>query len=80
MEMVLGIPFFYLSNIDIEFVELEKLIWKTYIAVEALPTTSWVKLLNKREFAKTPLDENSKTFVMYIAALEISTPMSIYLS
>lgn len=41
-------------------------------------TTKKVKLINKKEFAKAVLDEQSKIFVVYIAVLE--TPeKTIYL-
>lgn len=48
--------------------------------IEALPTTSQVELLQKQEFAKGVLDENSEMFIVYIAALEVYTIMPIYLS
>ena len=78
MEIVLGMPFLALSNADVEFTGLEKLIWRSYIIVEALPTTDWVELIDKREFAKAVLDENSETFVIYVVTLEAET--SIYSS
>ena len=78
MEVVLGMPFLSLSNADVEFAELGKLTWRTYTAAEALPTTSRVKLINKREFARAALDENSETFVVHVAALEVPTAMSIH--
>ena len=68
--MVLGILFLILSNTNIQFPE-KKLIWKSYIAVKALSTTKQIKLMNKNEFAKTTFDVRSKTFVMYVTALEI---------
>ena len=49
-----------------------------YIAVEALPITNWVELIDKTEFAKTILDKDSKSFVGYVAILKAET--SIYLS
>ncbi len=70
IEVVLGLPFFSFSNADAEFVELGKLNWRFYIAAEALSTTSWVELINKREFAKAALDKNSEIFVMHVATLE----------
>ncbi len=73
IEIVLGIPFFSLSNADVEFVELGKLTWRIYIAAEALPTTSWVELIDKREFARAALDKNSETFVIHVSALEATT-------
>ncbi len=72
MEVVLGIPFLFVSNTDVEFAELGKLIWKLYTAVEALSTTSWVELIDKREFAKVAINKNSETFVVYMSALDIA--------
>lgn len=66
--MVLGMPFLSFSNVDINF-DTKNLIWRLYTAAEALPTTSRIKLIDKKEFAKTALDENPETFVMHIAAL-----------
>lgn len=40
---------------------------------ETLPTTSWIKLINKKAFAKEVLDKNLETFIMYISALEEMT-------
>lgn len=70
-------PFLVYSN---EFTELEKLTWGFYIVAEVLPTTSRIKLINKREFAKVALKINSETFVVYIATLEVLTVIHIYLS
>ncbi len=66
-------PVLSLSNADVEFAELGKLTWRTYTAVEALPTTSRVELIDKREFARTALDKNSETFVVYVSVLEATT-------
>ena len=57
MVVVLGMPFLTLSNADIQFAEKE-LIWRSYTAAEALPTTKRVEIINKKEFAKAALDEN----------------------
>ncbi len=43
----------------------------SYTAVETLTTISWVKLIDKREFAKAALDGNSETFEVHVAALEV---------
>ena len=69
MEVVLGMPFLSLSNADIQF-DTESFTWRSYSAAEALPTTRQVELINKHEFAKVALDENSETFVVHVAALE----------
>ncbi len=78
MEVVLKMPFLSLSNTDIEFAKLGKLTWRSYTAAEALPTTSWVKLIDKREYAKVALDENSETFVIYVATIKLPTTMPIH--
>ena len=69
IEVVLGMLFLTFSNADIKFAE-KKLIWRTYTTVKALPTTKRVESINKKEFAKAVLDEESETFVIHIAALE----------
>ena len=71
MEMVLKMPFLTFNNADIQFAE-KKLTWRSYTAAEEISTTKWVKLINKKEFAKAALDEESKTFVVHVAALELS--------
>ena len=71
MEVVLGMPFLTLSNSDIQFAAKE-LIWRSYNAAEALPTTKRAELIDKKEFAKAVLDEKSETFVVHVAALEAS--------
>ena len=62
-------PFLTLSNADIQFAAKE-LTWRSYTAAEALPTTKRVELIDKKEFAKAALDEESETFVVHVAALE----------
>ena len=82
MEVVLGMPFLTLSNANIQFAEKEP-IWRSYTAAEALPTTKRIELIDKKEFAKATLDEESKTFVIHIAVLEAlveSAEMTIHLA
>ena len=69
-EVVLGMPFLIFSNADIQFIEKE-LTWRFYTTTKALLTTKWVELINKKEFAKAALDEKSKTFVVYVASLNL---------
>ena len=69
MEVVLGILFLIFNNADIQFAEKE-LTWRSYTAVEALPTTKWVELINRKEFPKGALDKESETFVIHVAALK----------
>ena len=73
IEVVLGMPFLALSNADIQF-DTESFTWRSYSAAEALPTTRRVELIDKHEFAKAALDENSETFVVHVAALEALEP------
>lgn len=75
MEVVLEMSFLPLSNANVKFAELKMLTWRFYTTAEALPTTNEVKLIDKREFAKTALDENSKIFVIHISALEATKGM-----
>ena len=69
--VVLGMPFFTLSNADVQFVEKE-LTLRTYTTAEVLPTTKRVELIDKKEFAKAALDENSETFVIHVASLNLT--------
>ena len=78
MEVILRILFFFFSNADIKFAELEKLTWKAYTVAKALLTTNRVKFINKREFARVALNENFETFVIYVAILEVPIAMSIH--
>ena len=78
MEVVLGMPFLTFSNADIQFA-VKELIWGFYTASEALPTIKQVEFIDKKEFAKAALDEEFKTFVMHVAALEAPLAgMAIY--
>lgn len=78
MEVILGIPFLFLSNANVKFIEQSgKLTWRSYNIVKALPIITSVESINNKEFAKATLEENSKSFMMHIAALETMS-MSIY--
>ncbi len=72
LEVVLRMSFLSLGNADVEFAELEKLTWRTYTAAEALPPIHQVELIDKEEFAKVAIDENSETFVMHMSALDVA--------
>ncbi len=48
------------------------------MAAKALPTISWMELIDKKKFAKVVMDENSKTFVIHMSALDVAE-LSIYL-
>ncbi len=77
MEEVLEMLFLILNNADFQF-GAEELTWRSYTAAEALPTTSRVELIDKREFAKAALNGNSKTFVIDVAALKVPIAMPIH--
>ncbi len=78
IKVVLGMLFLALNNADFRF-GAKNLTLRTYTIAEALPTTNWLELINKRKFAKTALNENSETFVMHVSALDVAE-LSIYLS
>lgn len=50
----------------------QKLTWRSYTAAETLPATKQAELINKIKFAKTVLDENVKTCVIYITFFSLS--------
>ena len=70
MKVVLGMFFLILSNADILFAERE-LVWRTYSAVEALPTIQRIEIIGKKEFAAAALNKEDKTFVVQMAALSM---------
>lgn len=69
-------PFLFFSSTDIQF-DTEELTWRSYTIAKALPITKKVELIDKHKFAKTALDENLETFVIYVATQETSE-MIIY--
>ena len=77
LEVVLGMPFLTLSKADVRFAERE-LVWRTYTAAEALPTTRRVEIIDKREFAAAALNADNETFVVHVAALTELTTIPIY--
>lgn len=77
MEVVLEMPFLFFNNINLQFGARE-LIWRTYTIAKAILIARQVKLINKHNFAKVSLDENSKTFKVYVTSLEILFGMIIY--
>lgn len=78
MEIVLKMLFLAFNNTNIQFTKLGKPTWRSHTIAEALPITSQVELINKSELAKTALDENSMTFVMHVAALEVPIAILIH--
>ena len=68
-------PFFILSNVDVQFAKKE-LNWRTSTIEKALLTTQQVKIFNQKKFAKVALDENVEAFMMHVSSLGLK--MSIY--
>lgn len=75
--MILEMPFFSFNNVNLQF-STKKLIWRTYIAAEAILIVKQVKLIDKHKFVKAVLDENPETFVMHITILEVLAKMMIH--
>ena len=72
VEIFLGMPFLTLSNPNVQFVKKE-FTWKFFIIAKTLPTTKWVELINKKEFAKVAFDEKSKILVVYVASFNLAS-------
>ena len=72
MKEVLDMLFLIFSNTNILLVE-KKLTWRSYIRVKALIIPKQIELINKIEFAKTTLEEEFKTFVVYVVI--VKTPL-----
>ena len=72
IEVVLGMLFLTFSNADIRFAERE-LVWRTYSAAEALPTTQKVEIIDKKEFAVVALNEKNETLVVHMAAFSVDS-------
>lgn len=49
----------------------QKLTWQSYLSIKALSTTRQVKLIDNKEFTKVALDKNVRTFVVYVAFLNL---------
>ncbi len=77
--MVLEISFLDLSNTIFQF-STEKFILRSYTVAETLSTINRIEIIDKKEFARVALDENSKTFVVYVAVLKVLTTISIHVS
>ena len=67
-KIVFGMLFLTLSGADINF-SARKLRWKTYTTKEAFPTTRYVELVEKKEFAAAIFNPEHKTYVVHIASL-----------
>lgn len=70
MKLIVKMFFLLFSITNIQFTQLKKLIWRFYGITEALTTNNWVKLIDKKAYARVTLNKNSETFLIYIIALE----------
>lgn len=68
MDIALEIFFLLLSKTEINFNDC-KLHWRLYIIINALPTTKWVKLVNKKEFVVIIFDLDNEIFEVYVVFL-----------
>lgn len=69
--------FLSFSNIYV-LLGIIKFIKRSYIAIEVLSTTNWVKIIYRKKFAKIAIDKNSKTLIVYMSTLKV-IDLSIYL-
>ena len=84
-EVVFRIFFFTMSGANVDFSKQE-LRWRTYITEEAFPTTKYVKLVGKKEFATAALNQEPEIYVVYVASFSStslvaslgSTPLNVY--
>lgn len=78
MDVALGMLFFTLSNVEINFMDWE-LNWKLYIIVEVLATTKEIKLIKKKKFKTTTLNLDDEIFVVYMTS-STNSNLNVYLS
>ena len=64
-EVILGMFFLKLSNINILFGE-KTLIWRTYITNKALLITKQVQIIDKKNIIIVALDVNNETFIVHM--------------
>lgn len=69
IKVILRMFFLIFSIINFEF-DAKKLTRRSYTVTNILPTTSQIELIDKTEFVKLVLDENSETFIIYILAFQ----------
>lgn len=80
MDVILEIPFFTFSNLDIWFTE-EGLTWKTYITAKALPTIKKIELIDKKDLVAAVLNNGARNFVVNVAVFissDIEPEISIH--
>lgn len=70
MEVVLGMFFLSLSDVDVRFGEKE-LEWRKYIITKALLTKKRIKFVNYKEFAIITLYPKKEVFVIHVTLLRV---------
>ncbi len=68
--VVLGMPFLTISNIDIDF-QARDVQWRSYTTGKIILTTRQVELIGNKEFAVAALDLEHEAFIVHIAALSV---------
>lgn len=79
MKVVLEMFFLYFSNTNIYF-DIKEFTWKTYTIVKTISISKRVELIDKYDYIQAVLEENSETFVVHVATLEVlkSAELAIY--
>ena len=65
LEVVFEMPFFILSDVDVDFSSRE-LWWKTYTIKKAFSTTKRIEVVGKKKFAAAALDPKYETYVVHV--------------
>ena len=72
MNIALGMPFFTLSNIEIEFVDFY-IYWKLYTFTKVLLTIKRVKLVRKKEFIAATFYPENEVFIVYVVSISLNS-------
>lgn len=77
IKVILRMPFLLPSNANIDF-ETRDFTWKKYSAIKVLLITRRVQLIGQQKFVKVAINENLKTFVVYIAGLKVAMFIDLF--
>lgn len=69
--MILKMLLCIFSNKHIYFVK-NKFTKRFYITAKVLPTIKYRQIINKKKYTKTKIDENIKSFIIYIKFLSFN--------
>ena len=72
-EVVHGMLFLTLNGADVDVLGRE-LLWRTYTTKETLPTTRYIELVDKKEFAVTALNPEHELYVVHVESIS-SVPL-----